>query len=399
MATPWLTSDTLVEAVKRKISFPLSQNTMNEDDILAFANEEMMISQVPSVLSYHEEFFVTVITVPIVGGQSRYPIPNRAIGLKLRDLFYVDTQGSLFEMSRISPEDKAFWQQSNVASNVMAKYYFENNDVVLIPDVSDTATGSLQFSFFIRPNQLVQNDRVATISYFTKTIQVVNASVVAGDTVTVGSVELEAGVDFAIGGTSAVTATNLGAALTAAGITNSVNSDVVTVKNTLLSTEVSVSNGVGFVLQSTQGIQFTDQVPSNITAGSIIDFLQTKPGHRILAYDVTIPAGGVSGDTINLSSSDVPSTLVVGDYVASENECIIPMLPPELHTSLSEKVCARILAAIGQTDEASAINSKLQENEVRTGTLIDNRSDGSPQKITAHKTFLHYNKMNIFRRF
>ena len=342
MATPWLTSDTLVEAVKRKISFPLSQNTMNEDDILAFANEEMMISQVPSVLSYHEEFFVTVITVPIVGGQSRYPIPSRAIGLKLRDLFYVDTQGSLFEMSRINPEDKAFWQQSNVASNVMAKYYFENNDVVLIPDVSDTATGSLQFSFFIRPNQLVQNDRVATISYFTKTIQVVNASVVAGDTVTVGSVELEAGVDFAIGGTSAVTATNLGAALTAAGITNSVNSDAVTVKSTLLSTEVSVSNSVGFVLQSTQGIQFTGQVPSNITAGSIIDFLQTKPGHRILAYDVTIPAGGVSGDTINLSSSDVPSTLVVGDYVASENECIIPMLPPELHTSLSEKVCAHI---------------------------------------------------------
>jgi hypothetical protein len=56
MPNPWMTSDDLLESVKRKISFPSSQSTFTDADILAFANEELMISQVPSVMSFHEEY-------------------------------------------------------------------------------------------------------------------------------------------------------------------------------------------------------------------------------------------------------------------------------------------------------------------------------------------------------
>lgn len=85
--TPWMTSDDLIESIKRKISFPVYQTTFSDQDILDFATEELMISQVPSVMQFHEEFFVTTRDVTLKPNKTKYPIPDRAIGMKLRDLF------------------------------------------------------------------------------------------------------------------------------------------------------------------------------------------------------------------------------------------------------------------------------------------------------------------------
>ena len=110
MGNPWFTSDDLLESVKRKISFPASQNTFQDTDILAFANEELAIAMVPAIMSFHEEYFVTFDVVPIIGGTSRYQIPERAIGMKLRGVFWCDniigpynpdSPGNLFDMTRV----------------------------------------------------------------------------------------------------------------------------------------------------------------------------------------------------------------------------------------------------------------------------------------------------------
>jgi hypothetical protein len=152
---PWYTSRELIEAVQRKIAIPLNQRTFSEDDILAFANEELMISQIPDIMMYHEEYFVYSEDVALVPNQERYPIPERAMGMKLRDIYYVDTNGNLFEMTRINPDDKAYWQRESSVINLMQKYYLENNDVVLAPFNISQPTGFLRFTYFMRPNQLV----------------------------------------------------------------------------------------------------------------------------------------------------------------------------------------------------------------------------------------------------
>lgn len=169
---PWMTSNDIIEAVKRKIAFPVSQNTFSEEDILRFANEEMFISQVPSVLQYHEEYFVYRVQVPLVTNISRYSIPDRAIGMRLRDLMWSDSSGNFFEMTRISADDKAFFQRNIGANQAIHKFYIENNDVVLTPSVVGSPTGQLNFFIFMRPNQLVTNDRAATIVGFTQDMTV-----------------------------------------------------------------------------------------------------------------------------------------------------------------------------------------------------------------------------------
>src|SRR5271166_1732603 len=126
---PWYTSNDIIESVKRKIAFPVSQNTFTNLDILAFANEEMFISQVPTILQFHEEYFVNYVVTPLLTNLSVYPIPNRATGMKLRDLFWMDQNGNLFEMTRIEEHDKAFFQMNPGANQAIHKFYVEGNYV------------------------------------------------------------------------------------------------------------------------------------------------------------------------------------------------------------------------------------------------------------------------------
>lgn len=433
--TPYLTSNDLIEAVKRKISFPTSQATFTELDILAFANEEMQISQVPSVLQYHQEFFVYNITVPLLTNQNRYPIPDRAIGMKLRDLFWKDQSGNLFDMSRIQTEDKAFFSRNIGANEAIYKYYMEGNDVVLTPQVIQNPTGQLVFGIFLRPNQLVLNDRAITVTGFNKTITIDNSTISVGDIVTITTTN-SSGVStiytltatsgsplanqFLIGGTSIITAMNLATAIMNTGAVTSASSGspstaIVTIGYNVLSTTFTTANSagaetLGLVVQVGQGVQFVDipatwQNPVTLITeplfvnNILVDFLQTKPGHKIKTFDILIPSNGISGTTINFSEGDVPSDLIIGDYVCLANECIIPGIPPDLHNGLAERAAARILAAIGDQIGLGMSQQKIADIDARQGNLLDNRVDGSPLKVLNRKSLLRYGKLTSGRRY
>jgi len=407
--TPWYTSTDLIEAIKRKISFPVSQNTFDEEDLLKFANEEILIAQVPSVLSFHEEYFVTTEDVPLVLQQNRYAIPNRAIGLKLRDIFYKDISGNLFEMTRINSDDRAFFQNNVSANEAIYKFYLEGNDVVLTPKLMDNPSGSLLFVYFLRPNQLVPNDQAAIIQSFQKQLTIDNSTIVAGDTFTIDSTIFTAvaGVpstnEFQIAGTSILTASNLVNTINANGIVTADNGTPATATITLTFTDRNTtfdsSNTTAIAISDAFLIKCTAAIPSNIQDGSIIDILQTKPGHKTLAMNITLGTNAVSGDTFNFSDdSDIPTNLVTGDYICLENECIIPQIPTDLHPGLAERTCARILASIGDQQGLQSVQAKIQDISVAEGSLLDNRVEGAPQKVTALRSLLRYGKMRSIRK-
>jgi hypothetical protein len=419
MATPWMTTDDLISAVKRKISFPISQNTFSEEDIIQFANEEMFIAQVPSVLQYHEEYFVYRVQTPLVSNISRYSIPNRAIGMKLRDLMWSDSSGNYFEMTRINSDDKAFFQRNIGANQAIHKFYLEGNDVVLTPSVVGGPTGALNFFIYLRPNQLVSNSRARIIESFKRTISVPSGNVVSGDllTLVVGyqtpsptSYNLVAGTSYTIGATPAITATNLAAAITALGITgvtaSASGSDVVV---TFLDITLQITEDGSLQISSQIGFEFDSELSSIFSVGSKIDLLQTLPGHRTYIFDVVLQA--ISGSIGYFNYSDLlvylstgfgftPQiiNIQVGDYMCLANESIIPQIPPDLHNVLAERTAARILAAIGDQAGLAITNQKIAEMENRQGNLLDQRSEGTPQKITARNSLLRYGKMGVRRR-
>jgi hypothetical protein len=160
---------------------------------------------------------------------------------------------------------------------------------------------------------------------------------------------------------------------------------------------VSVSDSAALVLNPLYTLEF-DAVPSVITNSSVVDFLQTKPGHQIYNYDIQLSSTAISGSSIDFNVNDIPQDLVIGDYICLANECIIPYLPPELHNLLVERTCAKILSAIGDQQGLQATNLKIADMEARQGTLIDNRIENAPQKILNRRSLLHGNRMGWRKR-
>jgi len=402
---PWMTSDDLIASVKRKIALPINQRTFSEEDILAFANEEVMISQVPDIMMYHEEYFVYSEDILLVANQERYPIPERAIGQKLRDVFYKDESGNLFEMVRVNPDDKSYFQSSVGNINQAGRYYLEGNDLVLTPLNVASPTGWLRFSYFLRPNQLVPNDEAAISESFFKNITMVNASLVVGDTIEIGALTFTAvasgaaALEFDIGATSALSAANLASAI------NTDNTYVANAASAIVAVDYDeldlefTSDSAGMSVSSQVGVRFTAALPEDIIDGSIIDFLQTKPGHKLLDMDIELGDNSVSNDEILFDSGVIPSTFIIGDYVCLQYECIIPQIPPDLHNGLAERVCARILSAQGDMQGFQLSAAKIGDIKRAEGVLTENRVDGSPQKITQRKGMLNYQRQGTRRRF
>ena len=427
--TPYMTSNDLIASVQRKISMPLSQNLFSARDILAFANEELFISQVPAILEFHEEYFVFTLKVPIVPKKHRYPIPTRAIGMKLRDVKWQDSNHNVFDMTRVNPEEKSFYQQNIGTSEVISKYYIEGNDLVLLPALTITNSVYLIFYYFLRPNQLVANERAAIIIGFNNTITVLNANIVPGDTITINSNDpinlqvftavtgLPAANQFQIAGSDIATATNLvnainlnGLAGTATNGNPSTSLITISFNNILMSQGLITSNPAAFIIPlDTQSIQF-NQLPSTYqdpitfvttplyVPGVTVDFLQTNPGHRTYAIDVPIPLKSISGTTTSFILETVPTNIFVGDYICLSNECIIPQIPPDLHTSLAQRTATMILGALGDQAGLQASALKVQEMEKKQISLLDARVEGSALKIAPKKSLLRFQSYGSRRR-
>jgi len=405
-AKPYYTSNNLIEAVKRKASIPLSQVTFTENDILAFANEEMMMSQVPMMLAYHEEYYVYNEEVVLEANKDRYPIPARAIGMRLRDVKYKDNNGNLYDMTRIDPSNRELFQGITYPVNVLAAYYLENTDLVLPHVRPQTSTGTISFSYFLRPNQLVLDERAAIINDFSKEITVDNALLVAGTLLNVGNITFTAVVgapgtnEYQIGASSTDTATNLANAINTNG-TYSATSMVAVVSLSYEEVDLSITTpneNNGISISTNIEINFTANIDTDVFANDdLIDFLQTGSGHKTYGIDREIPLNGISGATITFSDSEVPDGVHSGDYICLAQECIIPQLPDDLHNGLAERVVARLLEALGDREGLGVVNDKIQDIDKRTGNLIDQRVDSDCQKILNKYSLLRLGKSGINR--
>lgn len=382
---PWLTSDELIEAVKNSIAFPLAQVTFTEENILDFASQELFNSQVPSIMEYHEEYFVHESEIQFKDNVSKYPIPSRAVGMKLRDLFYVDSNTNLIEMSNIGLGNADVYQSGNDFSwTNPGRFYIQGDDIVVVPKVGKAPTNShLLAKYYLRPNSLVKNERAAICTSFIKEITVTNASVVAGDTISFNGTTLTADTDFVIGASSTATATNIATAINSLeidGITATSTSNIVYFLYELQSTVLSTSNNGGLTLNSRVGIQCSS-IPDHFIDGMLIDFLQTAGGHKTYAYDVKVPKTGISSNAVFVPSSDLPAGFIVGDYICEQYECIIPQIPSDLHNLLVERTGARILKALGDNEGANAQLAVIQTLESRQSTMVRDRTEGAPQKV------------------
>jgi len=172
---PIYTADELISTVRLRFKLPtedVNADGYTDADIITFLNEEMYTEIIPEVMEYREEYFAVTTRTTLTPSISEYRIPDRAMGQKLRNIEYVDSNGSVSPMGRIGREDKVFFDQTTA---VYRDVYFEGNHVVF---PTTNAGGSIDFSFFFRPGELVlQADCriIATVNTSTGAVTVTTA--------------------------------------------------------------------------------------------------------------------------------------------------------------------------------------------------------------------------------
>ena len=159
------TSTELIQSIKVRAMIPTSQNTFTDEDFLRFATEELQNSMFGEILRHHEDFFLYSVEVPLESGVTKYRIPARAGGVRLREVQYRGTSGNLQELTRIEVQDLPSYANSNTGSNISA-FYVQNNNIALLPNVNENSlgSGSLVFYFYMTPNDIVTERRTARIT-------------------------------------------------------------------------------------------------------------------------------------------------------------------------------------------------------------------------------------------
>lgn len=161
----YLSTNRLIESVRNRAMLPSTQQTFQEADFLMFANEEMDNSVVPFIHSFRQDYLLGSTDVPFEQNVLRYKIPERAIASKLRDVSIKDSAGNVYEMTRIFIEDEPYFQYNYAGAgmNGFRCFYTEADEIVFPEGTSLFGPISFKMSYYIRPNQLVSESRVARV--------------------------------------------------------------------------------------------------------------------------------------------------------------------------------------------------------------------------------------------
>lgn len=105
-----------------------------------------------------------------------------------------------------------------------------------------------------------------------------------------------------------------------------------------------------------------NSIPSTMTSGILVDFLQASSPFDLLAMDSEII--GISGTTITFSS--LPDDLAINDYIALAGQTCVPMIPDEFITILIQ---AALCSALSSKKD-KAVELELQKLKVLKDTIL-----------------------------
>jgi hypothetical protein len=164
-----MTVSELIKSVKSRMMLPEANSTFSDDDLLAFANEEMLIGLVPSILQMKDDYLTAKAVTPLNSPQVKYPLPERSLGNKLRDVAYSSDGINEYEMTQINSDEKYSGIGMTSNTGYMRQFYMQGDSIVLYPDTNSTIAGFLYFYYYMRPNTLVKDAAVAAISNINRT--------------------------------------------------------------------------------------------------------------------------------------------------------------------------------------------------------------------------------------
>lgn len=157
-----------------------------------------------------------------------------------------------------------------------------------------------------------------------------------------------------------------------------------------LSPSKLVEDKYAAVIQSVDrntGVFVLDKIPENFTTSSLYDFINSDSPNKCTTLDVPVLTINTQTKTMTFNPTQpgglltFPTDVKAGDYICVAGESIVPQIPTELHPMLAQMAAVAILEAQGDAQAIQIAAARLQKMRETTEDLIDNRVEGSNQKI------------------
>jgi hypothetical protein len=164
------TGDELISVVRMRGGLNDTDSQGSSDtDILNVLNEEALTTLYEVVQRCREEFYLARERIPFTSA-TRYRIPARAMHNRVRDVLWVESDGTRHNLYPIPLEDQPCY--SATGDNIPFGYTFEGNLIQILP-LEGSFSGNLEVVYFLRPNELVMSTacrQVETVSLTTGAI-------------------------------------------------------------------------------------------------------------------------------------------------------------------------------------------------------------------------------------
>lgn len=140
------------------------------------------------------------------------------------------------------------------------------------------------------------------------------------------------------------------------------------------------------VVSKTTTVVTVSSIPSVITTGTVVDFIQNKQGSSTLDFDVTVQ--NASGTSLTFTSGDIPTTLAVGDWISVAQTSPVIQLPDEMYSLLETKLARDICYSISDFEGYKMMEAKEKKDEMNIKMLLEPRIQGESTKIINRRGLL-----------
>ncbi len=423
-----LKTSELINSITLRASIPITQVTFQEPEMLVFINEEIDLGVVPHIMSYHEDYFLVQDEIKLENGVDKYQIPSRAVGNKLRDITFFDG-GNRYEMTRVNIEDLVD-RNSSFMPTTLRQFYIEGDEIVISPNLASTGN-SLLVSYYLRPNTIVSENDVCYVTDVNKNNGIVSVDkypevfadtemvdITAGKTpyrliareLTPDGLVSPSNLTFTFGKSRIVDITfpPLASILTGSYVTVIDKSQKITSTSVFWfdhtgSTPAPIVPGATlYKVNSVSALNTSDILSileSTVNAAYVDNRIIFE---KLDASTIRVTNGGIgisvgnnfevnttfstTQNVVQVGEVTIPKKMNKGDVIALPEQTSIPQVPVELHAMLAQRCAMRCLEALNDVSGLQAAALKLNDMELKTGNLIDNRVESSPQKINPRHT-------------
>jgi hypothetical protein len=158
------TVSNVVASLKRRGQIPRSsERSFGEDDLIALMSEELQTYMVTLLMGIREEWFVHTKDVT-TDGSTRYAIPERSIGSKLRQVLLGSGGNNYLVLNRIEPKQayESIYGLDTNPAGFSNGYILYDTEIQIVP--TQTTGQTLRMVYFRRPNRLVAEDACGLIT-------------------------------------------------------------------------------------------------------------------------------------------------------------------------------------------------------------------------------------------